>query len=68
MRKSAVKNDVAASTFKSTKNTKIFEVAKSPVVLKSTQRLLQKGALSIRPVLEAAKRQTGNIYMIGGFY
>ena len=42
MRKSAVKNDVAASTSKGTKNTKIPKVAKSPVVLKSTKGFFKR--------------------------
>ena len=37
LRKYVVKNDVAASTSKGTKNTTIPKVAKSPVVLKSTK-------------------------------
>ena len=41
MRKSAVKNDVSASTLRGTKNTKISKDAKSPVVLKSTKASLK---------------------------
>ena len=42
MRKSAVKNDVSASTLRGTKNTKISKDAKSPAVLKSSKASLKE--------------------------
>ena len=44
MRKSAAKNDVAASTSKGTKNPKISKVAKSTVALKSTKAPPKRGS------------------------